>query len=206
MKRKLLIIGASGHGKVSADIAAKMNKWKNIAFLDDNQAVTIFMGINVIGKSNDFEAYIQEADFFVAIGNNKIRETILNKIIAKNASVTTLVHPNVVIGTDVSIGAGTVIMAGAVINCCSSIGKGCIINTGCSVDHDNIISDYVHLSPGTHLAGNVKVGTSSWLGIGSIVSNNVNICAHCKTGAGAVVVKDINMAGTYVGVPAKKIH
>lgn len=32
MKNKLLIIGASGHGKVVADIAIKMNKWNSIAF------------------------------------------------------------------------------------------------------------------------------------------------------------------------------
>ena len=38
MKNKLLIIGASGHGKVVADIALKMNKWKSIAFLDDDES------------------------------------------------------------------------------------------------------------------------------------------------------------------------
>ena len=36
MNDSLIIIGASGHGKVVADIAMKMNKWKNISFLDDN--------------------------------------------------------------------------------------------------------------------------------------------------------------------------
>jgi hypothetical protein len=30
MRDKLLIIGASGHGKVVADIAIRMNKWKSI--------------------------------------------------------------------------------------------------------------------------------------------------------------------------------
>ena len=51
MKKKLLIIGASGHGKVVADIALKMNKWKNIAFLDDDESIKSSMGIEVIGKS-----------------------------------------------------------------------------------------------------------------------------------------------------------
>ena len=32
MKEKLLIIGASGHGRVIADIALKMNKWQSVAF------------------------------------------------------------------------------------------------------------------------------------------------------------------------------
>ena len=41
MKNKLLIIGASGHGKVAADIALKMNIWQNIAFLDDDENIFI---------------------------------------------------------------------------------------------------------------------------------------------------------------------
>lgn len=32
MKNKLIIIGAGGHGKVVADVAMKMNKWKSIFF------------------------------------------------------------------------------------------------------------------------------------------------------------------------------
>ena len=39
MKNKLLIIGASGHGKVVADIALKMNKWNAIEFLDDDDKI-----------------------------------------------------------------------------------------------------------------------------------------------------------------------
>ena len=33
-KNKLLVIDASGHGRVVADIAFKMNRWQQIAFLD----------------------------------------------------------------------------------------------------------------------------------------------------------------------------
>lgn len=95
-------------------------------------------------------------------------------------------------------------MAGAIINCCTKISKGCIINTGSTIDHDNIIDDYVHISPGVHTAGTVKIGKGTWLGVGSIVSNNINIVSGCKVGAGSVVVKNIIEPGTYIGVPAKR--
>ena len=94
-------------------------------------------------------------------------------------------------------------MAGAVVNADAVIGKGCIINTCSSVDHDCTISDFVHVSVGAHIAGTVNVGDRTWIGIGAVVSNNINICADCKIGAGAAVVKDIDMEGTYVGVPAR---
>ena len=205
MKDKLLIIGASGHGKVVADIALKMNKWKSIAFLDDDKLLLESMGIEVIGKSADAFIYLEDYNIIVGIGNNVTREKIQERLEAEGATVPVLIHPEAVIGEQVEVGIGTVVMAGVVINCCTKIGKGCIINTSSTIDHDNVIEDYVHMGPGAHLAGTVKVGKGTWLGIGSVVSNNVNITGGCIIGAGAVVVKDITEAGTYVGVPAKKI-
>ncbi|WP_031514134.1 acetyltransferase [Desulfofalx alkaliphila] len=206
MKNKLLIIGASGHGKVVADIAVKMNKWKSIAFLDDNESIKTSMNLEVIGKSSDAIKYINDYEIFVAIGNNKTREKILIDLEMAGASIPILIHPSAIIGEQVEIDAGTVIMAGTVINCSTMIGKGCIVNTGATIDHDCVIEDYTHISPGVHIAGTVIVGRGTWLGIGSVVSNNINITSDCIVGAGAVVVKDITEAGTYIGLPVKKIH
>ena len=80
---------------------------------------------------------------------------------------------------------------------------GCIINTASSVDHDCVLSDFVHVAVGAHLCGTVTIGNATWIGAGATVSNNVNICGECTIGAGAVVVKDIIEPGTYIGVPAK---
>ena len=205
MKDKLIIIGASGHGKVVADIAIKMNKWQSIAFLDDDQAIKISIGLEVIGKTADAFTYKDEADFFVAIGNNAVREKVQEKLIEDGLNVVSLIHPSAVIGTYVEIGIGSVVMAGVVANSSTRIGKGCIINTSSSLDHDNVIEDYVHISPGVRTAGSVEIGKRTWVGIGSVISNNVNICSGCKVGAGAVVVKDITEPGTYVGVPVRRV-
>lgn len=205
MKKKLLIIGASGHGKVVADIALKMNRWKNIAFLDDDENLFSSMGLKVIGKSSEVRRYIESYDIFVGIGNNMTRKKIQDNLEVEGASIPKLVHPNAVLGEQVEIGFGSAIMAGVVINCCTKVGKGNIINTGATLDHDNLLEDFVHISPGAHLAGTVKVGQGSWLGIGSLVSNNINITSNCMVGAGAVVVQDITETGTYVGVPARRV-
>jgi sugar O-acyltransferase (sialic acid O-acetyltransferase NeuD family) len=205
MKDKLLIIGASGHGKVVADIALKMNQWNSIAFLDDNKNLNESMGYDVIGRTKDAFNLINDYAVFIGIGNNDVREKYQIELENAGAVIPTLIHPNAVIGKQVDISSGTVIMPGVVINCCTTIGKGCIINTASTVDHDNIIEDYVHLSPGTHTAGTVRVGKGTWIGIGSVVSNNLKIAKNCTIGAGSVVVKDIVNSGTYVGVPARRV-
>ena len=205
MKKKLLIIGAGGHGRVVADIAMRMERWKEISFLDDDENVKPLLGCYLIGKSNEWDDYINDYDIFVAIGNNNTRGKIQKQLEEAGASIPILIHPSAIIGKCVEIGKGSVIMAGTIINCCTIIGKGCIINTGSTIDHDNKIADYVHLSPGVHTAGMVQVGNETWLGIGSTVSNNINITGRCTVGAGSVIVKDISEAGTYVGVPARRI-
>ncbi|MFC3799828.1 acetyltransferase [Cohnella sp. GCM10012308] len=205
MKKKLLIMGANGHGRVAADIALKMNKWKNVAFLDDNESIKSSMGLEIVGSTKETHKYTENYDIFVGIGNNATREKMQKRLEDEGNSIPILIHPSAVIGEQVRLEIGTVVMAGAVINCCSTIGKGCIINTGATIDHDSLIDDYVHISPGANLAGAVKVGKGSWLGIGSIVVNNINITSYCNVGAGAVVVKDLTEAGTYIGVPARRV-
>ena len=195
--KKLIIIGASGHGKVIADIAVR-NGYEDIVFLDDDESVKECAGFPVIGKT--CEALKMDGDKIVAIGNPKIRERIQEEL----SGVITLIHPDAVISRRVEIGEGSVVMAGAVINTDAVIGKGCIINTGASMDHDCKIADCVHVSVGAHLSGTVEIGRRTWIGAGATVSNNVNICGDCMIGAGAVVIKDIDKPGTYVGVPAKE--
>ncbi|MGN0395487.1 MAG: acetyltransferase [Coprococcus sp.] len=199
--RKLAIIGASGHGKVVADIARK-NGYKEIIFLDDDESIHECGGYPVIGKSS--EAGMIDADIIVGIGNASIRKRIQESV--PEEKLVTLIHPDAVIAEDVAIGAGTVVMAGAVINSGARIGKGCIINTCSSVDHDCKVGDYVHIAVGSHLCGTVFVGSGTWIGAGATVSNNISVCPDCMIGAGAVIVKNVDSAGTYMGVPARRIR
>jgi len=202
MNNSMVIIGAGGHGKVIADIAKK-NGYSDIIFLDDNEAISECGGYLVKGTSKNAVQY-KERDFFIAIGSAKIRQKIHDDIIKKKLHIVTLVHPDAVIGENVILGEGSVMMAGAVINPGTVIGKGCVVNTCASVDHDCLIGDYVHVSVGAHVAGNVSIGSRTWIGAGATVSNNVDIIGDCMIGAGAVVVRNIKEQGTYVGVPAIK--
>lgn len=195
--KKLVIIGASGHGKVIADIAVR-NGYQEIVFLDDDENKEECAGFPVIGKSKD--ACKMDCDKIVAIGNSKLRQNIQNSL----DRVVSLIHPDAVISRRVKIGEGTVVMAGAVINSDTVIGKGCIINTGSSVDHDCVLSNFCHVSVGAHVAGTCKIGERTWVGAGATISNNIYICSNCMIGAGSVIVKNINKSGTYMGVPAKE--
>src|SRR5699024_5771343 len=197
--KTLVMLGAGGHAKVCYDIVQKMNKWDEIIILDDNPENDYF---KINGQLNDIHQY-SSAEFFVAIGDNKIRAKITEELLKLNMKIATLIHPKAVIGSNVKIETGTVIMAGVVINSATEIGKGCIINTSSSVDHDNKIGDYVHLSPGVHLAGTIEIGQRTWVGIGTTVINNIKINQDIIIGAGSLVLRNVNNKGNYYGQPIK---
>nr|WP_040213538.1 acetyltransferase [Clostridium polynesiense] len=196
---RLIIIGASGHGKVVADIAIKKG-YTDIVFLDDDASLKECAGYPIVGKTTDAKDMF--GDKIVAIGNADIRCEFQNQL----DNIISLIHPAAVISRRVHIGKGTVVMAGAIINSDTLIGDGCIINTGATVDHDCMIHNYVHVSVGAHVAGTCEIGNRTWVGAGSVISNNVNICNDCMIGAGAVVVSDLVKSGTYIGVPVKRVR
>ena len=196
MVKRLVIIGASGHGQVIADIAVR-NGYEEIVFLDDNESIKECAGFKVVGKTSDASRI--SGDKIIAIGDAKIRERMMHKV-----KTVSLIHPDAVISRRVEIGEGTVVMAGTVINSDVHIGRGCIINTGASIDHDCNLGNFIHVSVGAHVAGTCSIGNGTWIGAGATISNNINICADCMIGAGAVVIKNIKNIGIYIGVPAEK--
>lgn len=200
--KKLIILGAGGHGRVIADIAEK-NGYGDISFLDDGTDAYKCGDYPVVGSCSDFYKY--DCDFFVGIGNSEVRMTLQQRLLDAGKSVAVLIHPSAVIGKGVNIGCGSVVMAGAVINPGAVIGRGCIINTCSSVDHDCAVDDFAHISVGAHLAGSVHIGRGTFIGIGAVVVNNTDIAENCIVGAGAAVIKNIDKKGTYAGVPAVKI-
>lgn len=198
---RITIIGASGHGKVVADIAW-LNGYDDIRFLDDDTSVTSCGAYPVVGTTADAAAV--DGDLFVAVGNAAVRRKLMEQF--ADGGFATLIHPDSVVADTASIGAGSVVMAGAVVNPYVVLGRGCIVNTCASVDHDCMVGDYVHIAVGAHICGTVTIGDGVWIGAGATVINNLEICSGAIIGAGAVAVKDISLVGTYVGVPAEIIQ
>lgn len=200
--REVIIIGTGGHAKVVADIVLS-SRDHLVGFLTSEDGKETFMGWPVLGKDTEYYNF-SDKYFVIAIGNTEVREKIANGM--DGVKWYSAIHPSAsVSAVHTSVGRGSVIMANAVVNPYAQIGKHCIINSHATVEHDNQIEDYVHISVGAKLAGTVTIGKRTWIGVGATVSNGIRVCQDCMIGAGAVVVKDIEVSGTYIGVPAYKI-
>ncbi len=207
MTKSCAILGASGHGKVVAEIA-ELNGYQDIVFFDDRwpelQSVEHWP---VKGNSESLLASASSFDLAViAIGNNNVRLEKQKQLISVGACFSPLVHPRATVSQYAELGLGSVVMANAVINPFVHIGDACIINTSSTIDHDCKLADGVHVSPGSNLAGGVSVGECTWLGIGSQVKQLITIGAGTMVGAGATVITNVPSFQTVVGTPAQPLN
>ncbi len=207
-REELLIYGASGHAKVIIDAVEQRGQYRIMGLLDDNPKLhgQECAGYPILGgmKQLKQQSY-KHCRLILAIGSNEARCKLQEHLAARDERFACIVHPAAQIGRGVSLGAGTVVMAGAVINTDTIIGQHVIINTGATIDHDCVIGDFVHIAPGAHLAGGVRVGRLAHLGIGSSIIQGITIGEGTIIGAGAAVIENVPDHVTAVGVPAKVI-
>jgi len=208
--KRLLIVGASGHARVVADIARRMGSFE-IAGVCNRSGTGEFEGFPVIARDVDVPTLwrLRAFDFAcIAIGDNWNRANAVELITKEEPEIAfaTLIHPRAVVAESASVGEGTVVMAGAVVNPGAVIGRHAVLNTNCSIDHDCQIGDFASVSPGAALGGNVKLGYCSFVGIGAAVNQGISMGDHTVVGAGAVVVRDLGDRLVAVGVPAREVR
>jgi acetyltransferase EpsM len=198
----LNVLGSGGHSKVIISLIQHTNSYEVKLYDDAHSNNQIFKnGLKICGPINDQIS----GPSIIAIGNNRVRKKIHS--ICFTADWVKLIHANSIIANEVSIGEGTVIMAGAIIQPGTKIGRHCIINTGACIDHDCVVGDFCHIGPNAALAGGVNVGEGSFVGIGSSVIPYITIGKWSTIGAGSAVIQDIPDNCIAAGVPAviKKI-
>lgn len=182
------ILGAGGHGKVVYE--ASLSKYNSVIFFDDNM------------EGRRIKDVPLGCDCICAIGDNKIREKIVDK--TRDRNWVTVIHPKAIISETASLGIGCFVGAGAVVQSCTKIGDHTIINTNAVVEHDCVIGNFCHIAPNATLCGSVMIGNNTLLGAGSVVIPRIEISNNVTVGAGSTVINSIDSNCIVVGCPAKQ--
>ena len=199
MNNFIAIIGYSGHAYVVCDILLK-NKVNIKGYCDRTKKENNPYLLDYLGLEMEYS--FDDEEVFIAIGDNKIRKNVFDCLAGK-ASFGAAYHPTAEIGYKVYLGSMIMLGPYSIVNPLATLGNGVIINTGAIVEHECTIGDFVHVAPGAVLSGNVTVGDHTFIGAGAVVKQGVKICNDVIIGAGSVVVKDIEVPGTYIGIPAR---
>ena len=199
----IFIFGASGHAKVVIDLVEREGRYAIGGLFDDNQTLwgrEVF-GYKVLGG---IAALADDGSvLLIAIGNNVIRHKLSIVLRQRGFAFGRAIYPSAAVSRGVTIGQGSVVMAGVVINADTNIGEHVIINTSASVDHDCVVGETAHIAPGVHLCGGVRIGERTLAGAGSTVIPNIRVGCDVVIGAGATVVENVPDHVLVAGTPAR---
>lgn len=217
MKKNIIIFGSEAHAIVTFFELIKFKKYNFLGFVDDSKKkgkkIITFQKKSYfnLGKANEVLIKINKNKIplsgIVGVGLNYIRKKIVDNIlkIDKNFKWESIISKNCILNGNVSIGNGTLVMSGSVINSQTIIGDHCIINTSSSIDHHNNFMNFSSCGPGVITGGNVTVGYSSYLGIGTVIKNGIKIGNNTVLGGNSFANKECVDNFLYYGVPIKKI-
>lgn len=209
--KNLVIIGAGGCGREVfqwvKEINEKENRWNIKGFIDDDYKALEGKkcSATILSTVDGYE--ISSGDEFICcIGNSKTRKATVEKLRARGASFTTIIHPDAVVVDSCMLGEGVIIYPYALISDNAVIGDGCIINMYSSVAHDSVLGEYCTISAHCDVTGmctlgeRVFMGSTSHVVPGSRIGNDAYICA------GSTVMTRVRDGMKVLGNPAKIVN
>ena len=209
MPGRLLILGAGGHARAVADLAAECG-FTLLGFTDRSAPPGSpgGPGAAVIGDDAAAEALARAGGLdagVVGVGNSALaRRAELFRLLGRwGVAVPALVHPRAVVSRSGRVGAGATVFAGAVLGAAVEVGANAVLYSGVLAEHDCRIGEHAYLSPGVILAGAVVVEPGAFLGAGAVVLPGLTVGQGAVVAAGAVVTRDVAAGQTVLGVPAR---
>jgi sugar O-acyltransferase (sialic acid O-acetyltransferase NeuD family) len=175
--KNLLIVGAGGHGRSLAETVLLSGTFRLAGFVDDAAPeLEHVWDWPVLGTTTTLENYRTQADAaIVGIGNNSLREQLLNRLAELGFELPVIAHPGALVSPRAVIGPGSAIMAGAIVGTEAQLGRGVIVNCGAVVDHHCKVEDFGHLGVHAAMAGGSILGRAAWMQAGSALGYGVRV-------------------------------
>jgi sugar O-acyltransferase (sialic acid O-acetyltransferase NeuD family) len=209
---KLLgIFGTSGFAREVNDIANKLG-YQTVYIGRDQAEIDAFSMPGDVMLEDDIGLH-QDIQFAIGIGENSVRQKVVQRF-GEELRFINLIHPSASFGTGqidaISESKGVIICAGVRFTNNIRVGDFTIFNLNTTIGHDTIVDNFVNVSPGANISGNVFIGARCWVGTGAVINQGsvetkLIIGADTMIGSGSVVVKDCDPNAVYVGIPAKRI-
>lgn len=194
---KILIYGGGGHAKSLIDLIRAEGRFQIVGILDDGiTAGTRILDVPVLGGGDLLGSMRRQGigkavNAVGGIGSIAPRLVVYQKLKEAGFICVTVSHPRAYVEPNANVGEGCQLFFNSYIGSDVTIGFGSIVNTGAIISHDCVLGDYVNISPGAILAGAVTIGERTLVGMGVTINLGVKIGAGVRIGNSAVVKADV---------------
>jgi sugar O-acyltransferase (sialic acid O-acetyltransferase NeuD family) len=208
--KNLIIIGAGGMGREifhQATLCEGYNtEYKIKGFLDDDiNALRDFHGYPPVIDS--IKHYIPENDdvFICSMGDVVKKKRSIDIILDKGGEFINLVHPDALIGKNVKMGKGCIILNNAFIGVECKIQDFVLIQASAIIGHDVKIGKYSRIDCQVVCVGGIELKDEVTIHSGAVINDRVIVEKGAVVGALSFVIRKVNENTTVFGNPAKKL-
>lgn len=179
MSKRVIVIGAGGHGRSVAEAILLVGRDEIVGFVDDGaDANAKVWKYPILGRTDSLHTLRAHADtVVVAIGNNAVREKLHALVRDAGFELQNVIHPAAFVSPTATLGPGCAVMAGAVVGTEAHLGEGVIVNCGATVDHHCRVDAFGHLGVNACMAGGSVLGHRAWMQAGAALGYGVKIAA-----------------------------
>ncbi|MER7561394.1 acetyltransferase [Streptomyces sp. NPDC097941] len=206
----LVIVGAGGFARETAQAVADTGAFELLGHLDDNADLhgTDVAGVPVLGGC-DLIHELPEARVVICVGNPRdyaARARLVRRLALPEERYATVVHPSAVVSADSGIGPGSVLLAHCVLTAAVRVGAHVAVMPQVVLTHDDVVEDYATLTSGVRLGGGVRLERGAYVGSGALVREGATVGAWSQIGMGSAVLDDVPPGEVWVGSPARRLR
>ena len=124
-------------------------------------------------------------------GSTQLRKQYYETLTGAGLKYCNLIHPSVIIGQGVKIGAGNIILPMCHIGPEAQIGNDCFLTAKTSIEHHNVIGSHCTFGPGVMFSGSVEIGDCVKFAAGIYVEPLVKVGNNCLIASGVILNKHV---------------
>ncbi len=201
---RILIIGGGDGAVQILDVLAKTPHQRAVAIVDDNPTLVgrTIDGVPVVGGivMDEIAALFERREVDKAVISIStlipLRARLYEQLQARGVCFANIIHPSAVIGSNVALGEGNVIMAFCHIGACAALGNNNFLSAYCSIEHHATMGNHCSFGPAVVTSSRVQFGDRVRCGTGIFVEPKLSIGSDAIIGSGCIIREDIPEATT----------
>ena len=207
---ELVIVGAGGFARETAQAVADAGEFKLLGHLDDNPALhgTDVDGVPVLGGC-DLVHELTGARVVICVGNPRdyaARARLVRRLALPADRYATVIHPTASVSETSEVGPGSVLLAHCALTAAVRVGAHVAVMPQVVLTHDDVVEDFATLTSGVRLGGGVRLEQGAYVGSGALVREGTTVGAWSLVGMGSAVLGDVPPGEVWVGSPARRLR